>query len=116
MLKCLHTGVFTKIMCQCDQPELNVNFVQAFYNSINLDGGRDTLQGACAPPHEGRGRGPLDTSSRDSGDEGDNGRGRNGAKRSGVPLEGIPSSDICDVTGPHEWTPSSTRKQTKRLT
>ena len=43
MLKCLHTGVFTKIMCQCDQPELNVNFVQAFYNSINLDGGRDTL-------------------------------------------------------------------------
>ena len=35
MLKCLHTGVFTKIMCQCDQPELNVNFVQAFYNSIN---------------------------------------------------------------------------------
>ena len=23
---------------------------------------RDTLQGACAPPHKGRGRGPLDTS------------------------------------------------------
>ena len=22
------------------------------------DGGRDTLQGACAPPHKGRGRGP----------------------------------------------------------
>ena len=42
--------------------------------------------------HKGRGRGPLDTSSRGSGDAGDNGRGRNGAKRSGVPLEGLPSS------------------------
>ena len=45
----------------------------------------DALQGACAPPHKGRGRGPLDTSSRGSGDAGDNGRGRNAAKRSGVP-------------------------------
>ena len=39
-------------------------------------GGRDPLPGACAPPHKGRGRGPLDTSSRVSGDAGDNGRGR----------------------------------------
>ena len=56
----------------------------------------DALQGACAPPHKGRGRGPLDTSSRGSGDAGDNGRGRNAAKRSGVP-EGIPSSDLNSV-------------------
>ena len=54
----------------------------------------DALQGACAPPHKGRGRGPLDRSSRGSGDAGDNGRGRNEAKRSGVPLEGIPSFDL----------------------
>ena len=43
---------------------------------LDLVGGRDALPGACAPPHKGRGRGPLDTSSRASGDAGDNGRGR----------------------------------------
>jgi len=36
----------------------------------------------------------LDTSSRESGDAGDNGRGRRGAKRNGVPLEGIPFGNL----------------------
>ncbi len=73
-----------------------LTFESASYFLPVFGRGRDTLQGA-PPPDKGRGRGPLDTSSRDSGDEGDNGRGRNGAKRSGVPLEGIPSPTYVTI-------------------
>ena len=41
---------------------------------------RDIPSGACPPPDTGRGRGPLNTSSRVSGDAGGNGRGRSEAE------------------------------------